>query len=322
MSQSNDKRCFTIMIVPHSEESTYSLRLPLYTVQIVVALLVLAVTGLCVLGYAYLKASAEAAEAQALREVNKAQQEEIDILAIETERMMEQIHVIDELVEAVTESLDIGEGTVSSEMVNPQSSNGYLQNPASMYLHPGNVVENSDSVRLYSSRSNVGGVIDRAADNITLLKSVVPERAVTLDIVGEYVAKAEAKPSIWPARGRLTSGFGVRRVPYSRNNYQFHMGVDIVGAHGSSIRASASGEVIFVGYRGSYGNLIIIDHGYDYDTHYAHLSDFAVNVGEQVEKGQVIGYMGATGRTTGTHLHYEVHHKGTPVNPYNYMKEK
>jgi len=95
------------MIVPHSEEATYSLRIPLYLVQAAVVLLVLGVTGFCVLGYSYLKVAAEAREAETLRQLSRAQQEEIDALAIETQRMMEQVHAIDDLVELVTERLEI-----------------------------------------------------------------------------------------------------------------------------------------------------------------------------------------------------------------------
>ncbi len=315
MSQNNEKRCFTIMIVPHSEEATYSLRLPLLAVQATVALLVLAVAGVFILGYAYLKAAAEAQEAQALRELSLAQQEEIDALAVETERMMEQIFAIDELVDMVTERLEIDPDSLNQDLYN-----SYELNPTNYYPQMVNAAGNSETVRLYSSRSSAGGVLERAVGNLTVLQSVVPEKVVALDTVGDYIEKTDAKPSIWPARGRLTSGFGVRRIPYA-SGYQFHMGVDIIGAHGSAIWATAPGVVVFVGYRGSYGNIIIVDHGYDYETLYAHLSDFAVNAGDEVDRGQVIGYMGATGRTTGTHLHYEVHRKGSPVNPANYMKK-
>lgn len=315
MRQNNEKRCFTIMIVPHSEEATYSLRFPLYAVQAAVALLVLAVAGLGVLGFAYLKVAAEAQDAHALREVNRAQQEEIDALAIETERMMEQIYAIDELVDMVTERLELDPDAINQELYN-----SHELNPNNHYPQMVNNAGNSETVRLYSSRSSTGGVLDRAVGNLTVLQSVVPEKVIALDAMGEYVEKADAKPSTWPARGRFASGFGVRRIPYA-SGYQFHMGVDIIGAHGSAIWATAPGDVVFVGYRGSYGNMVIIDNGYDYETLYAHLSDFTVSVGEEVERGQVIGYMGATGRTTGTHLHYEVHRKGTPVNPANYMKK-
>ena len=312
MPTSNKKRCFTIMIIPHSEEATYSLRLPLYFIQIAVGLLVLFVTGVSVLGYAYFKASAIADEASTLRQINMAQQEEIDALAVETKRMMEQMQAIDELVDLVTEKLDLDENIITDE-VQPQST----QNPTLPHQ-----AETLSHERSYGSRSSSGSVLERAVANITFLQSIVPERSETLDMVEEYVERADAKPAIWPARGRLTSGFGMRRIPYAKGGYQFHTGVDIIGAYGASIWAAAKGEVTFTGYRGSLGNMVIIDHGYGFETYYAHLSGFAVVAGDYVERGQTIGYMGASGRTTGTHLHYEVHYNGSPVNPYNYMTEQ
>ena len=332
-SNNNSKRCFTVMIVPHSEEATYSLRIPLYLVQAAVVLLVLGVTGFCVLGYSYLKVAAEAREAETLRQLSRAQQEEIDALAIETQRMMEQVHAIDDLVELVTERLEIDKGEIDDALQNQSAESNSA--PASVYSNnsfnssppPANSAEATvESLRAYDSRysgsTSSGGVLDRAAGNLAVLQSVVPDQVEILDIVGDYVDRAEAKPTMWPARGRIISGFGVRRIPYASSGYQFHTGVDILGSHGSSIWATAAGEVVFASYRGSFGNLVIIDHGYGYETHYAHLSGFAVSVGEEVEKGQIIGYMGATGRTTGTHLHYEVHRNGSPVNPSNYLKER
>ncbi len=317
MPTSNKKRCFTVMIVPHSEEATYSLRIPLFFVQIAVALLVLGVTGLCVLSYAYLKAAAEAEEAETLRQLSRAQQEEIDALAVETQKMLEQIYAVDELVEMVKEKLELEPGEIESDLQGGFTNQSANNNPNVLYAE-----EAQGTVRSYDSRSSSGGVMDRAVDNLSVLQSFVPERAETLDAVGEFVAQAEAKPSVWPARGRISSGFGVRRIPYSKSGYQFHTGVDIIGSYSSSIFATAPGTVTFSGYRGSLGNLIIIDHGYGYETYYAHLADFAVKAGDYVGRGQTIGHMGASGRTTGTHLHYEVHRNGSPVNPTNYMKKQ
>lgn len=303
------------MIVPHSEESTFSLRIPLYAVKLAVIFLVLGVAGLCVLGYAYLRTAAEAQEALTLRQINRAQQEEIDALAVETQRMMEQIREIDELVELVTERLDLEPEELENLQVQPQQNH----DPGSLH---GVELLDFNYNRNNGSRYNSGGVLERAANNIALLQDIVPERSETLDIVEEYVSQAEARPSIWPTRGRLASGFGMRRIPYAKSGYQFHTGVDIIGAYGTSVWATAGGLVIYTGYRGSLGNLVVIDHGYGYETYYAHLSGFAVSAGEHVERGQTIGYMGSSGRTTGTHLHYEVHYNGSPVNPANYMKKQ
>jgi murein DD-endopeptidase MepM/ murein hydrolase activator NlpD len=247
-----------------------------------------------------------------LRQINRAQQEEIDALAIETQLMLEQVQAIDELVELVTEKLDIGED-INNDVLQNQS----YQSSAGLGESGYNGYE-----RFSWNSFGAGGVLDRAAANLSYLQSVIPERSDTLDLVEGHIDRTNARPSIWPSRGRLSSGYGMRRIPYAQSGYQFHTGVDIVGAHGSDIMATANGKVSFTGYRSIYGNLVIIDHGYGYETYYAHLSGFAVTAGEEIERGQVIGYMGASGRTTGTHLHYEVHHNGAPVNPYNYMKKQ
>ncbi|MDY6825863.1 MAG: peptidoglycan DD-metalloendopeptidase family protein [Bacillota bacterium] len=310
MADNNKNRCFTIMIVPHSEEDTFSLKLPLYVVKLAAAVVVLFIIGFGLMGFAYLRASSEAKEAQSLREINRAQQEEIDTLAVETQKMMEQLDEVDALVDKMTDKLELE----SDENID-------LQPQAMPVLDALKGTEENGHDRLYASRSSAGGVLDRAADNIALLQDSVPERTETLDVIDQYIDRIDAIPSLWPARGRISSGFGTRRKPYAKSGYQFHTGIDITGSYGSSIYASAPGTVTFTGYRGSLGNLVIIDHGYGYETYYAHLTDFVVTVGEQVERGQIIAHMGSSGRTTGTHLHYEVHHSGSPVNPTNYLKQ-
>ncbi len=323
MTTKKEKRCFTIMIVPHSEENTFSWRLPLYVVQIVVVLMVLGVAGFSALGYAYLKVAAEASEAHALRQLNRAQQEEIDALAIETERMMGQIRDVDELIEVVIEKLEME--TEVEQFFDNQSMQNPLNLESNGFSNPNPYNSNSPKPlvyeRSYNSRSSSGGILERTTYNIDFLKTIVPEHSGTLDTLGEYAKMVRAKPSLWPARGRISSGYGMRAIPYS-DGYQFHRGVDIVGSHGSPIRAAADGKVTFSGYRGAFGNLLIIEHFNGYETYYAHLSSFAVNAGEFVEEGQTIGYMGMTGRTTGTHLHYEVHYDGSTVNPERYLKTK
>jgi murein DD-endopeptidase MepM/ murein hydrolase activator NlpD len=308
----NNKRSFTIMVIPHSEESTYSARLPLFAVQLTVAFLVLLVAGLCLLVFSYFRVLADAREVQALRELNRAQQEEINALAAETQRMMEQVKAIDDLVVFVTEKLDLDVEEILNDL-DGEAEDGFG------YYNNGSDLSNLRAESLAGKGSEADGVLDRASQNIIILQSLVPERSETLDLVSDYVIQADAKPSIWPARGRIASGFGMRKIPYA-SGYQFHTGVDIIGAYGSEIWASAEGRVIYTGYRGSYGHTVVIDHGYGYETLYAHLSGFAVDAGALVKRREIVGYMGASGRTTGTHLHYEVLFNGSPVNPANYMQ--
>ncbi len=343
-------RCFTIMVIPHSEESTVSLCLPFYGIQLAIMLLLVIVTASGFLGYSYLKTSAEARQVEELRQINRAQQQEIDALAVETEKAMIQIIGLDELIEEITikvddvdilenvESIQARVTTTRKSLLDSNRSNySYENKPTNAYSNSVTSTEYSipeqpynsfaSFTQSYDNYSSSNMVLNRAVENIATLHGVIPEQLETLDEVESYIGKIEtkleqikSKPSLWPARGRVTSGFGTRSIPYT-GGYQFHTGVDISGSYGSKIRATANGEVTFLGYRGSLGNLIIINHGYGYATYYAHLDSFAVKKGDVVEKGQTIGFMGASGRTTGTHLHYEVHYEGSPVNPRRYMEE-
>ena len=312
------KRYFTIMIVPHTEESTYSLRLPLSVVQLMVALAVVILAALLILAYSYRNALYDAKEVQVLRQVNQVQQGEINNFAIETQRLIEQMQQIEILSDLVAEKLGINLGNNESDdnEANIVPEDG--ETDTSVYIDT-----ERDQSRLYAGRSGGGGVLNRAVANMETLQSFIPEQADSLEIleeeVTEFVQRLAATPSIWPANGRFTSGFGMRRSPFNRAVMQFHRGIDIAGAHGSAIYATADGTVTFAGYRGAYGRLIIINHGYGYETYYAHLSRFSVSNGQRVERGQVIGRMGRTGRVTGTHLHYEVRVNGVAVNPISYI---
>jgi murein DD-endopeptidase MepM/ murein hydrolase activator NlpD len=118
----------------------------------------------------------------------------------------------------------------------------------------------------------------------------------------------------WPVHGPITSPFGMRTDPIT-GSYQLHTGIDIGADYGTPIQAAADGEVIFAGWYGGYGYAIIIDHGSDYSTLYAHCSAMYVTANQPVRQGQVIGAVGATGWATGPHLHFEIRYRGVPFDP-------
>jgi murein DD-endopeptidase MepM/ murein hydrolase activator NlpD len=124
----------------------------------------------------------------------------------------------------------------------------------------------------------------------------------------------------WPAPGyrSITSAYGMRYHPILKTN-KMHTGVDIGAPMGAKIVAADSGKVMFAGWQGGYGQTIIIDHGAGMSTLYAHQSKFAVSSGQSVNKGDVIGYVGSTGWSTGPHLHFEVRVNGNPTNPMSYL---
>ena len=123
----------------------------------------------------------------------------------------------------------------------------------------------------------------------------------------------------YPIHGRLTSPFGLRRHPVFKV-VSFHSGVDLAAPYGTPIMASDSGRVIFNGWYGGYGKVVIVDHGMNYSTLYAHLSRTSVNRGKPIIKGEIVGYEGQTGYSTGPHLHFEVRKGGRPQNPLNYLR--
>ena len=125
---------------------------------------------------------------------------------------------------------------------------------------------------------------------------------------------AAATPFNLPAAGRIRSRFGYRRDPFTAER-RLHQGLDISTSYGQPVRATADGRVAEAGRNGAFGKMIEIDHGFGRRTRYGHLSDFAIRAGEDVERGQVIGYAGATGRATGSHVHYEVLVGNRQMNP-------
>jgi len=130
--------------------------------------------------------------------------------------------------------------------------------------------------------------------------------------------QVNVRPSLWPVEGRVIGAFGRRSDPFS-GEQAFHTGVDISGTVGTPVRATADGVVSEAEFVSGYGRLIVVDHGGGVQTYYAHLSRFDVIPGQEVRRGQIIGAVGASGRVTAPHLHYEVRLGGNPVNPYNFL---
>ncbi len=145
------------------------------------------------------------------------------------------------------------------------------------------------------------------------------ESGLNPSYMGDWTVLADA-PSLWPIDGRLASGFGERQDPINGEG-AFHTGIDIDAPWGTPVRAAGDGVVVAASQGSGYGREITIDHGHDVTTIYGHLSSFAIVPGEHVTRGQIIGYVGQTGRATGPHLHYEVRVHNVPVNPHKYLHE-
>ncbi len=126
-------------------------------------------------------------------------------------------------------------------------------------------------------------------------------------------------PMGYPRTSSLTSFFGYRSDPFNSAHAEFHPGIDFKGSRGDEARSTANGRVVFAGWAGGYGKCVRIEHANNFETLYGHLSHISVNVGDEVTVGQKIGEIGSTGRSTGTHLHYEVRKNGKAVNPISFL---
>jgi murein DD-endopeptidase MepM/ murein hydrolase activator NlpD len=131
--------------------------------------------------------------------------------------------------------------------------------------------------------------------------------------------RANSAPNLWPVEGPVTGSFGERIDPFNGEG-AFHSGIDIGAVYGQPVMAPAEGVVEFADFMGGYGRAVILDHGHGITTRYGHLKSFAVFPGQHIHRGDTIGYVGDSGRSTGPHLHYEVRINDTPVNPHKYLR--
>jgi len=170
------------------------------------------------------------------------------------------------------------------------------------------------------SSAVVAAAVTRTAPESTfgilrdLLGSLENRLATVKSQIESQQALGRATPSAWPIVGWLTSLYGNRKDPFT-GQPDFHTGLDISAQYGTPVRATADGTVESAGYSGNYGNAVVVDHGFGIGTRFGHMSRFAVGAGQKIKRGEVIGYVGATGRATSSHLHYEILLNGQPINP-------
>jgi murein DD-endopeptidase MepM/ murein hydrolase activator NlpD len=172
-----------------------------------------------------------------------------------------------------------------------------------------------------------GGIPVDADDLLRAARSQLPELLESLQgevkpALEKTLVKENARPQGSPVKGfvELSSGFGLRSDPFGGGGMEFHEGLDFIAAYGTPIHVTAPGYVVEAGWsQGGYGNYVIVDHGYGFQTLYAHLSAVAVEKGMKLERDRIIGYLGNTGRSSGPHLHYSVYINDRPIDPERFL---
>jgi murein DD-endopeptidase MepM/ murein hydrolase activator NlpD len=282
------RNCHTVILVPHARAKLRKWRVTNLQIGLTVAALLLLTFGSLFIGWAYFEKSVDGDELARLQ----AENEQLRQANLSFESSVRQLQ--DQLA-------------------------GHEDRTMELAIVAGLDLEGS------GIEAGIGGGDRIEGPQLPALEERSGQLAAALDRVearfDEQLRWISAMPAITPARGILTSGFGNRRDPITRGRGN-HQGVDIAAAPGAPVRAAADGLVTRASRQGGLGKAVFLAHGYGLASRYGHLSEIVVKPGQRVHRGDVIGHVGNTGRSTGYHLHYEVHLDGNPVDPLAYLLDR
>ena len=295
------RRFYTCIIVPDASQRLHKLKISEKTLFAAAIVGVLSFFVAISLGFNYIHMAFKASDYDQLQAENtdlRVKTKDLQVSASKLSVKLNELQTLSEKISKVIEEDPVFKG---SKKLNMKPEGGATVDlTTEQLIAAGNLSTGVDLMR------------DRAKGlegQYNLLTQLVDQRR-KLDAV---------TPNRWPIRGHVGSAFGSRTDPFEGGS-EMHVGLDIEAPIGSQVTAPAAGIVQVAQRESEYGNLIVINHGNGLTTRYAHLRGFAIKVGQQVSKGQLIGWVGMTGRTTGPHLHYEVRQNDKPVNPRNYLR--
>lgn len=308
-----EKKQFTLMLIPHGSGKPKSLRLSMRSV------IVCGVSLVMTLGFLSLFSTYYFQEYQSTNEALNSANVQMEEVAAKNQRQREKIEALESYAMAVEKEVS-NLAALQREVIELVGLDSEAYATLESYTAP---VTRSRSLHVYRSNPvDSLGIQEGGQDILTpLIEQRKTEMNSLIPEVESQIEYLDAKPNILPAKGRITSPFGERRDPFTRVLRQ-HNGVDIANDFNTPIHAAGSGVVTFSGYQGNYGRVVIISHGFGYESIYAHNRENLVAEGDRVEKHDKIAKMGSTGRSTGPHVHFEVRKKGTPIDPKSIMKDK
>ena len=293
---------YTFILVPHSGKSVHRIHLPVKSVKYiatVLCMLFVMLTG-AIIDYQHTTsvAKSQKSELEYLRQINGTQIQQIQKLTNKTETLEDDVNRLNQL-----------DGEIR-HLVNSEEQPTNTSRSGSSRRYNGQGGPQADT-----KLSDIEVTLDRLQQEITMREHSLQELR---DVLIARQEKMNSRPSIWPTSGEVTSRFGWRSSPFGGGG-DYHPGIDIANDYGEPVMATANGIVVYAGWYSGYGNLVQIDHGNGIETIYGHNESILVNVGQHVNKGDIISKMGSTGYSTGPHLHYEIRVNGTAVNPANYL---
>jgi len=289
-------RYFTVMLVPEGRQGVYRWVLTAWFLKTLVAMAVIILIALGVATGIASHLQKKVGQLHYIERQNSIQAKQIYQLEEQARLLQQKIRKIDELDKEVRTMLGLDQGGGQRPSEASRSGRGIRQQEQT----------------LEQVQSTLAAVEEATPIQEERLKTLAQE-------VQEHLKYQAALPSHWPARGPISSFFGKRVSPFGWRQ-EFHDGIDIAAPYGAEIQAAGNGRVIFAGYQAVYGYTVIIDHGYGITSQYSHNSRLLVKKGDHVVRGQVIGMVGNSGRSTGPHLHFGIKLNGEAVNPLNYLK--
>jgi len=293
------KRSFTILVVPHTGEQFRKLRLTSGGLRALTVSVALVAVAALFLAAHYLAFYRDLGELRELRLSNSELKRQNLDYELSVEHLNERVSSLQDFVRklSVMAGLDT---TLEADV------DGGVGGPHDL-----------DYTTTSGAFAEVKGELDRMRGELAGLeeKSRVLER-----FYEQNNLMLASTPSIWPVRGYFSSSFGIRNDPFTGER-EMHYGIDISTMAGRPVVATAEGIVLYASRRGTYGNIVVIDHKFGVMTRYAHLSGFDTRAGQKVKRGDVVGFVGNTGRSRAPHLHYEVWVQDRPVAPLDYILE-
>lgn len=309
----NKKNYATLMFIPESQSDVRSYRMPVwfpgFVTLSIILLVVASAACFSLLSSLRLQYDISRKEIGQLTAVNSSQKVEIEKLQKNSLEIQKQLEENSRILADVKKAVGITPSE-SSDAVEAKSVS-VDKSPSAILL------KESTSPDLSASIEGIEADFASLSEEIAVQKEVIN---ASLGPIKSQLAYLMAKPSIMPVTASITAGFGYRKNPFTSRGTEFHKGIDFAASYGQKVVATGDGIVMFAGWNAGYGRMVIISHGYGLSTLYAHNSKLLVKQGDKVKKGQAISNAGNTGRSTGTHLHYEVKLNGKNVNPSAYLK--
>lgn len=320
---------FTVLIIPKTRKTTKQFKLnALSTYMFIIAFLVLNVfvSVFSVVYYNKSKASDSEITYLTSERVNNLSvittlEEEKNLLTDENFNLMnENEDVLDYLNRRIAEVNDLYIEMTNVISTFNEENNANISVPVSRSLDRASI----QAISTYKNEDIEGAEMDfeemKEQDDLTdVVNNMKTESAALIGEIESQLEYLDCLPDLLPVEGRISSGFGYRRHPITGLR-SFHYGIDITANRGTAVEAAGSGVVVFSGWSGAYGKVVIISHGYGYETVYAHNNTLLVEVGDVVDKGQVISKVGTTGSSTGPHLHFEIRYDGEAIDPTGVLR--